>query len=380
VVAAAPGAEPLVGFTVAVTADRRRDELGSLLRRRGARVVEAPLIRIAPVDDDADLRAATERCLAAPLDYAVATTGVGWRGWMSAVDGFGLGEPLREQLRRAQVLSRGPKATGAVRACGLREVYSPESEANEGLLAWLREQDLAGRRVALQEHGAPLPGFVDQLRDRGAEVISVPVYRWLPALNAGPVHRLIDSVVRREVDAVTFTSAPAAAVFLETAAAADREEPVVSAFGTGVLAACIGPVCARPLQEAGIQPVWPDRGRLGKLVQLVVDHLGQRGRLSFRARGLPVAVQGNAVVAADRAIVLAPAPAAVLRALAAAPGRVLSRRELLRRAWWPGDVPPGGFAEHTVDAAVARLRAALGDLSWLVSTVNKRGYRLEADH
>ena len=33
---------PLAGFTVAVTAARRREELTSLLERRGARVVEAP--------------------------------------------------------------------------------------------------------------------------------------------------------------------------------------------------------------------------------------------------------------------------------------------------------------------------------------------------
>jgi uroporphyrinogen-III synthase len=364
--------EPLVGFTVAVTADRRRDELSALLRRRGARVVEAPLIRIAPVDDDVELRTATEHCLSAPIDYAVATTGVGWRGWMSAADGFGLGERLREQLGAAQVVSRGPKATGAVRAGGLRERYSPECEANDGLLAWLLDQELAGRRVALQEHGAPLPGFVDRLRERGAEVISIPVYRWLPALDSGPVRRLIDAVVRREVDAVTFTSAPAAATFL--ASAADCGDRIAAAFAADVLAACIGPVCAKPLQEAGIEPVWPERGRLGKLVQLVADHLGGRGRLSFRARGTPIAVQGNALVVDSSAIVLPPAPAAVLRALAAQPGRVLSRRELMLRAW-----SSGGFAEHTVDVAIGRLRASLGEYSWLVSTVNKRGYRLEVD-
>jgi uroporphyrinogen-III synthase len=364
--------EPLVGFTVAVTADRRRDELSTLLRRRGARVVEAPLIRIAPVDDDAELRAATERCLAAPIDYAVATTGVGWRGWMSAADGFGLGERLRERLAAARVVSRGPKATGAVRAHGLREVYSPHNEENEGLLTWLLEGDLAGRRIAVQEHGAPLPGFVGRLRERGAEVIPVPVYRWLPALDAGAAQRLVDGVLRREVDAVTFTSAPAAARFL--AAASGDADRLVAAFDSGVLAACIGPVCARPLQEAGVESVWPERGRLGKLVQLVADRLGGRGRLVFQARGVSVAVQGNAIVVGAEATVLAPAPAAVLRALAAQPGRVLSRRELLQQAW-----SSGRFAEHTVDAAVGRLRAALGEHAWLVSTVNKRGYRLEAD-
>jgi uroporphyrinogen-III synthase len=55
---------------------------------------------------------------------------------------------------------------------------------------------------------------------------------------------------------------------------------------------------------------------------------------------------------------------------------VLTRRELLHRAWPTG---AGALAEHTVDAAVGRLRASLGDLAWLVTTVTKRGYRLEAD-
>ena len=39
-------AEPLAGFTVAVTTDRRHDELAGLLERRGARVVVAPALRI----------------------------------------------------------------------------------------------------------------------------------------------------------------------------------------------------------------------------------------------------------------------------------------------------------------------------------------------
>ena len=84
---APPGTEaplPLAGYTVAVTAARRREELGALLARRGARVVYAPAIRIVPLADDADLVAATREVLAQPVDLVVATTGVGFRGWLEA--------------------------------------------------------------------------------------------------------------------------------------------------------------------------------------------------------------------------------------------------------------------------------------------------------
>jgi len=70
----APGIKPLAGYTVGVTAARRREELGTALERRGATVVYAPAIKIVALADDSRLRDATERCLAAPLDIVVATT------------------------------------------------------------------------------------------------------------------------------------------------------------------------------------------------------------------------------------------------------------------------------------------------------------------
>ncbi|HET7477558.1 MAG TPA: winged helix-turn-helix domain-containing protein [Dermatophilaceae bacterium] len=90
--------------------------------------------------------------------------------------------------------------------------------------------------------------------------------------------------------------------------------------------------------------------------------------------GLPVA--GRVVeVLDDGALIdgapvrLTPAPLAMLKALATRPGHVLSRAELMSHL-------PSGQAlnEHAVEAAVARLRAAVG--TELVHTVVKRGYRL----
>jgi uroporphyrinogen-III synthase len=78
---------PLAGFTIAVTAARRRDELGGMLERRGARVVYAPALQIVPLADDTELLEATRWCLRQPVDITVATTGIGFRGWIEASDG-----------------------------------------------------------------------------------------------------------------------------------------------------------------------------------------------------------------------------------------------------------------------------------------------------
>lgn len=376
--AEAPSA-PLLGFTVGVTAARRRDELVALLKRRGARVVEAPTVRILPLEDDAELRRATERCLTAPLDYVVATTGVGWRGWMSAADGWGLGRALSAACRDAVVISRGPKATGAVRASGLGESYSPVSEANDELLTWLLARDLRGRRIAVQEHGAPLDAFVAALRERGAVVEPVPVYRWGPPEDPDAVRRLVEQTVRREVQAIAFTSAPAITGFLDSAENLNLRNEVLATLRdgsdpardrSGVLAVCVGPVCARPLEEHGVHPVCPDRGRLGSLVRTIVETL-PTGNRELRHAGHRLVLQGSAVLVDDECLWLSPIQAALLRALADRPGWVLSRAELLRRVWVTGSAD-----EHAVEAAVARLRGALGGYAGLVHTVPKRGYRL----
>ncbi|MGW1727775.1 uroporphyrinogen-III synthase [Streptomyces sp. NPDC002306] len=361
----------LTGFTVGVTAARRRDELVALLTRRGARVVEAPALRILPLEDDIALRRATESCLTAPLDYVVATTGVGWRGWMSAADGWGRAAELSAVCDNALVLTRGPKATGAVRASGLDEAYSPASEATDELLTWLLARPLAGRRIAVQEHGLPLTAFSAALRERGAEVVTVPVYRWAPPQDPGPLRRLVESTVRREVHALAFTSAPAITAFLRTATADGLREDVLAALSHDVLPVCVGPVCARPLLDAALPVIWPERGRLGALVRTLTETLPMRGRQELHVAGRALVLQGSALLVGQESYWLSPKGATLLRALAERPGWVLSRAELLRRAWANSDAD-----EHAVEAAVARLRVSLGPHSDLVRTVPKRGYRL----
>ena len=71
----------------------------------------------------------------------------------------------------------------------------------------------------------------------------------------------------------------------------------------------------------------------------------------------------------ERVLALSPSSLAVLRALAAARGSVVSREQLLA-------VLPGDSADvHASEVAVARLRDSIGARG-LVQTVVKRGYRL----
>ncbi|APY88042.1 uroporphyrinogen-III synthase [Streptomyces alfalfae] len=362
---------PLAGFTVGVTAARRADELGALLQRRGATVLHAPALRIVPLADDSELLSATRALIGHAPDIVIATTAIGFRGWIEAAEGWGHGEALLRCLRGVELLARGPKVKGAVRAAGLTEEWSPSSESMAEVLDRLLDEGVAGRRIALQLHGEPLPGFVESLRAAGAEVIGVPVYRWLPPEDLGPVDRLLDAVAGRGVDALTFTSAPAAASLLSRAEERGMAEDFLTALGRDVLAACVGPVTALPLQSRGVDTVQPERFRLGPLVQLLCQELPSRARV-LTVAGHRVQIRGHAAVVDEELRAVPPAGMALLRALARRPGWVVARAELLRA------LPGAGRDEHAVETAMARLRTALG-VPKLIQTVVKRGYRLAVD-
>ncbi|SEL96948.1 uroporphyrinogen-III synthase [Rhodococcus maanshanensis] len=368
--------EPLSGFTVGVTAARRSEEFTTLLTRRGATVVHAAAIRIIPLVDDAELERVTRELIDNPPEIAVATTGIGFRGWMEAADGWGLAEQLGEALSRARLLARGPKAKGAIRAADLREEWSPVSESSAEVIDHLLAEGVEGKRIAVQLHGAttewePLPDFCEVLRVAGAEVVPVPVYRWTQPDDPTAMDRLIELTVSGGLDALSFTSAPAVASMLIRAKEIGLVDPLLNSLRTRVLAVCVGPVTAAPLEALGVPSTMPGRARLGSLARHIAEELPRRS-VRLRAAGHDVSVRGGCVVVDGEVRQLAPAAMALMRTLAHRPGRVVSREELL------SVLPGGGEDTHAVETAIARLRTCLGAPK-IVQTVVKRGYRLALD-
>lgn len=116
-----------------------------------------------------------------------------------------------------------------------------------------------------------------------------------------------------------------------------------------------------PFNQPRMETIRP--GREGDIVRFGTFELNRRSG-ELRKRGLRVALQEQ--------------PLRILIALLECPGAVVGRDELCRRLW-----PHGTFVdfEHSLNAAVRRLRMTLGDAAALprvVETVHKRGYRFVA--
>ncbi|CAI9402244.1 uroporphyrinogen-III synthase [Aestuariimicrobium sp. T2.26MG-19.2B] len=359
----------LVGCTVVITADRRKRELASALERRGATVAHAPSLSTIPHLDDAQLVSRSRELIAHPPQVVVATTGIGFRGWIEAADAAGLADALIAAMRGARLVARGPKARGAIQAAGLEADWVAESETAAELRDHLVAEGLAGLRVAVQHHGNGSDGLDESFTAAGADVVPVVVYGWGPPPDPDAHHRWIERVAAGRADAVLFTSAPGSRSWLDTARSAGLVDAIRSRSVAGdVLLAAVGPVTGAPLQEAGLEVHHPDRWRLGALVRWVVQHYSDptagvptsAGRLVMRA---------NAAVLDGQVLPLSPTGLDLLRTLAEARGGVLPREHL-------SDLLPGDRAgSHALDAAINRLRESAGNRD-IVRTVVKRGYAL----
>ncbi|MFD3443535.1 uroporphyrinogen-III synthase [Microbacteriaceae bacterium 4G12] len=367
-----PGFRPdqLEGFRIGVTSDRRSEDLIDALERRGGTVLHAPTLRIAHAEHDEPLIEDTRALIDAAPDVLLATTSYGIRRWFEVADSAGLGQELTDALGETDILVRGPKARGAIRAAGLDDVGMSDEETTASLVDKTLAEYPDATAVAVQLHGQTDERQLSRLRDAGVRVLTVAPYRWVsPDAADERVGRLIDAIVARQLDAVTFTSAPAVHALFGAAEALGRIEPLLDAMRSDVLSAAVGPVTAAPLEAAGIQPIQPQRYRMGALIRLVCEYLEQNRVIRVQTRHGDLAIRGASVDIDGRRIPLSPAAEALMRALVAANGGVVSRAELAA-------LLPGTVDDHAMEVTLSRLRQTLG-VPGLVQTVVKRGYRLD---
>lgn len=355
----------LTGCVVLITAERRAVELAAALARRGGISRHAPALSMLPHADDELLLDRTRAVIASPPDVVLATTGIGFRAWIEAADTAGLAEDLVRALGTARLIARGPKARGAIQAAGLTADWVAESETSTEVAELLLEEGVDGLDIVIQHHGAGADGLDEEFRDAGARVTNIVVYRWGPPKDPVLVLESVRAVADGEIDAVTFTSAPAATAWLGVA----REAGILDAVLTrdDVLWAAVGPITAAPLWTAGLEPLIPDRGRLGSFVRAITTYYAALPGVATSAGALHLR-RGGAVLD-GRDLALTPSGLAVLRLLADNVGTVVSRDAVL------GALPGGSRDPHAAEVAIARLRDAVG--KQVIRTVVKRGYRLE---
>ena len=219
-------ARPLHGHTIAVTRARpQASALAARLRELGAEVVEAPAIRIRPVE--------AELPPLSTYDLVCVTSPNGAHALWAALAAAGL--DARALAGRA-LAAIGPGTARALGEHGLRPDVVPERSVAEGLVEALAGTPL--RRVLIVRGAEGRDVLPDALRGRGAAVDLLVLYE----------------TVAEPLDAVTARAAAAADYVTFTAASTVRHFLAAAGRPTGPRLASIGPATSAALREAGLEP------------------------------------------------------------------------------------------------------------------------------
>jgi len=235
---------------------RRSVEMAALVSNYGGQPVSAPALREVPLDTNTDAFAFIDALLRHEFDLVILLTGVGTRALLAVVDRRGVRPAFLSALASTKVAARGPKPLAVLRELGLTPwVVAPEPNTWRELLTALDgkagELTLRGARVAVQEYGVSNAQLLDGLRDRGATVVSVPVYRYALPDDIGRLQAAARAVAGRELDVALFTTSTQVVHLLDVARQMNVE-PAVRQGLAAMAVASIGPTTSEELREHGI--------------------------------------------------------------------------------------------------------------------------------
>jgi uroporphyrinogen-III synthase len=235
------------GKRVAILESRLGDQLAQLIARAGGIPMQAPALAEVPDGDPHALHDFLDRCVQRPPQLFIFQTGVGTQALLDMTEELGRTQQLMNLLAQAKVAERGPKPAGVLRAHAIRiDLATKDPHTTVELLRVLDDVPVAGSHVIVQRYGESNRELKAALRQRGAEVVELPTYRWALPQDTAPLAQLLVALDRNEVDAVVFTSASQGRNLFSFARDGGREDALRAGL-RHVKVFSIGPVCTRAL-------------------------------------------------------------------------------------------------------------------------------------
>ena len=231
---------PLAGRSILVTRPRAQSRpLCDRLRKLGARVLAVPMIAIEPPAPGGRLDRALHDLQT--YDWVIVTSANGARACVARAAALGVNLRSKPRPLWAAV---GPATAAVLRRARIRVAMIPSRYLTEAIATEI--PDVNRHRILLPRTDVASPALVDALRHRGAIVEVVAAYRTvIGPREAGPrIRRLFDT---KDVDVVVFTSPSTVRGLVRLLGGARQALARVTI-------ACIGPVTAGAVTDAGLRP------------------------------------------------------------------------------------------------------------------------------
>ena len=254
----------MVAFESRMAADMTR-----LIARYGGEPLVAPALREIPLEDNRQVFQFGEHLLAGTLDMVILLTGVGTQTLIEILRTRHSGDAITSALARVTLVARGPKPVAALKELGLSpEIVVPEPNTWRDILAALDERRaLRNLRIAVQEYGVTNQELLAGLRERGAEVMAVSIYRWALPEDTAPLRGVLREILAGRADVLLITNAAQIDHVVQVLDETDQTAAFRHALGRMVVAS-VGPTASERLRSFGLPvDLEPSHPKMGILVK-----------------------------------------------------------------------------------------------------------------
>lgn len=257
------------GLTVATFESRMATEMGRLIERHGGTPLVAPALREISLDDNSAALQFGEQLLTKGLDVLVLMTGAGTTTLFEILHSRHTKDTIKSALNGVVLIARGPKPVAALKALGFQPTLTvPEPNTWIDVVSTLdAHRPLAGLRIAVQEYGLSNRDLLEALKQRGAQVTPVPIYRWALPEDTAPLKEALRQILAGQVQVMLITNAAQFDHMMQLAGQEAQTEPFKQACKRLVVAS-IGPTASERIRSYGLSVDFePSHGKMGILVK-----------------------------------------------------------------------------------------------------------------
>jgi uroporphyrinogen III methyltransferase/synthase len=258
------GGLPLAGKRILITrAIEQAEEFSALLGNYGAQVIPYPTIEIAPPEDWQPLDKSIEKINS--YDWVIFTSVNGVKFFIQRLKDKRVTVAV---LAKKKICAIGPRTQKELEKMGLTVHFRPSEYRAEGIAEGLKVQGIQGKKILLPRAREARRVLPEALREAGALVDEVEVYRTVKPAKG---KKSLAAILKRGIDMVVFTSSSTVRNFMELLS----DKTALN----GVKVAVIGPITAETAKNYGLEPhIAPQEYTIPALVETIVEHFSQHSR------------------------------------------------------------------------------------------------------
>lgn len=257
------------GLRVTAFESRRASEIEKLILYHGGVPRIAPSMREVPLSESGEAVKFAENLSRGKFDIVIFMTGVGARTLAEAVSRKFPIDQFKNALAKTKIVARGPKPVAALKELGLKpDITVPEPNTWRDVLSTLDSGlDISGKNVVVQEYGISNEEFIKALKQRGAYVTPVHVYKWDLPEDTKPLLEAIRAIADGKEDISLFTSSQQIYNLFKVATDEGLDDRLKEGFKE-VAIGSIGPTTTEALARFGLAPDYePDSPKMGNLIR-----------------------------------------------------------------------------------------------------------------